>query len=414
MAKRAHGEGSLIKRSGCRFWYASYYDQSGRQIRVSTKTEVKQEALGILRKLMGDRDHGLAPVSDMRKITYSDLRRALLDNYVVKGNRSLTVRADASETIVGLKQLDEFFGYKEGTDADGKRFVENPGRALPQITSDVAAEFTRKRRADGAGPAMINRSLQCLRRMLNLAKEQNKIQNVPKIYLLKEPPARKGFLEPAKFAELVMLLPTHLRPLITFLYWCGVRKGEALSIEWTQVDLERRLINLEEDQTKSGEPRVVPLPSVLVNLLSEITPKVGKVFSAENLRTEWETACAACGLGTRVKVEGTQRERNDRKNPRTVRYSWHKYTGLIVHDLRRSAVRNLRKAGVPEGIIMKISGHKTRDVFERYNITNTDDISAAMRQLETASLDNAKLVQNAPRAAKRNGGKMLKAKKMGA
>lgn len=388
MAKRAHGEGSLLKRSGCRYWYAQYYDQTGKQIRVSTKTEVKQEALGVLRKLMGDRDRGLAPITDARKIMYSDLRRALLDNYIVKGNRTLQIRADDTETIVGLKQLDDFFGYKETT-KDGKRSIANPGVSVAQITTDVASDFTRKRRAAGAGPAMINRSLQCLRRMLNLARETNKIQNVPKIYLLKEPPARKGFLEQAKFAELSNLLPIHLQPLILFLYWCGVRKGEALSIEWAQVDLENRIIRLDEDQTKSGEARIVPLPAVLVNCLRETTPKVGKVFSDTNLRTSWETACAACGLGTREKVEGPE-------------YTWHRYKGLIVHDLRRSAVRNLRRAGVPETVAMKISGHKTRHVFERYNIVSTDDVTAAMRSVESASLqgrrkDSAKLVQNRPR-----------------
>jgi integrase len=389
MTKRAHGEGSLLKRKGCRLWYAQYYDATGKQVRVSTKTDVKQEALGVLRKLMGDRDRGLAPITDARKIMYSDLRRALLDNYVVKGNRTLQIRADTTETIVGLKQLDDFFGYKEATDKDGKRFVENPGVSVAQITTDVASDFTRKRRAQGAGPAMINRSLQCLRRMLNLAQESKKIQFVPKIYLLKEPPARKGFLEGKKFEELVNLLPTHLQPLILFLYWCGVRKGEALSIEWPQVDLDGRVIRLEEEQTKSGEARIVPLPAVLVNLLTEATPKVGKVFSDTNLRTEWEKACAACGLGTREKVE-------------TKDYTWHRYRGLIVHDLRRSAVRNLRRAGVPETVAMKISGHKTRHVFERYNIVSTDDVTNAMRLVESSSLatgkkDSAKLVQNRPR-----------------
>jgi hypothetical protein len=149
---------------------------------------------------------------------------------------------------------------------------------------------------------------------------------------------------------------------------------------------------LEEEQTKSKEPRIVPLPAVLVNLLTETTPKVGRVFADTNLRTEWEKACAACGLGTREKVKGKD-------------YTWHSYKGLLVHDLRRSAVRNLRRAGVPETLAMKISGHKTRDVFERYNIVSTDDISEAMRQLETASLPprkpvrsvSAKLVQNQPR-----------------
>jgi hypothetical protein len=167
--------------------------------------------LGELRRLMGDRDRGLASLADARKIMYSDLRRALLDNYVVKGNRTLFTRADDTETIVGLKHLDDFFGYKEGT-KDGKRYIENPGVSVAQITTDVASNFTRKRRAQGAGPAMINRSLQCLRRMLNLAHEQRKIQFVPKVYLLKEPPARKGFLEADKFEGLLALLPTHLRP----------------------------------------------------------------------------------------------------------------------------------------------------------------------------------------------------------
>jgi hypothetical protein len=120
---------------------------------------------------------------------------------------------------------------------------------------------------------------------------------------------------------------------------------------------------------------VVRLSGVLVAVLQEMNPKVGPVFSDTNLRTEWEKACAACGLGVREKVEGPA-------------YTWHKYTGLIVHDLRRSAVRNLRLAGVSESETMKITGHKTATVFRRYNIVSPDDVSAAMRKLETASLEN--------------------------
>jgi hypothetical protein len=114
---------------------------------------------------------------------------------------------------------------------------------------------------------------------------------------------------------------------------------------------------------------------VLVAALRETNPKVGPVFSDTNLRTEWEKACAACGLGTREKVKETA-------------YTWHRYSGLIVHDLRRSAVRNLRMAGVSESEIMRITGHKTATVFRRYNIVSPDGVSAAMRKLETASLMN--------------------------
>ena len=61
-------------------WYAQYY-QDGRQVRVSTKTEVKQEAIATLRKLMGDRDNGLTPISAVRRLRYADLRQALIDSY---------------------------------------------------------------------------------------------------------------------------------------------------------------------------------------------------------------------------------------------------------------------------------------------------------------------------------------------
>ena len=166
-----------------------------------------------------------------------------------------------------------------------------------------------------------------------------------------------------------------------------MRKNEALLIDWMQVNLERRLILLEEEQTKNGEPRVIPLPNVLVALLKKIEPKIGPVFDGTNLRTEWARACTAAGLG---KMEEQASESG---------WTWFKYTGLLVHDLRRSAVRNLRIAGVPENVAMKISGHKTRSVFDRYNIVSTEDVTAAMRRVDAANAKalprfSAKLVQN--------------------
>src|SRR6266404_1434637 len=106
--RRERGSGGLIKIRGCRWWYAQFYRQ-GRQIRVSTKTEVKEEAKKTLRRLMGDTERGITPENELRKVRYSDLRAALLQNYVERGNKSLQTMADGSETVWGLKPLDDFF-----------------------------------------------------------------------------------------------------------------------------------------------------------------------------------------------------------------------------------------------------------------------------------------------------------------
>src|SRR5207245_11182098 len=107
----------------------------------------------------------------------------------------------------------------------------------------------------------------------------------------------QGFLAREQVERLLAALPEDLRPLITFLYYCGVRLGEAQQIEWSQVDLAAGLIRLEDEQTKTGEARIVPLPDVLIQMLAAMEPKPGAVFCTRNLRKSWNKACVAAGLG---------------------------------------------------------------------------------------------------------------------
>jgi integrase len=372
MAKRAKGEGGLFKVKGTKNWKCQYYDESGKQIRVTTGTPIKQEALAFLRKLMGDNDRGLVSVTELKKITYGDLRAGLIANYVEKGNSSLIQNDGGDESIVGLKALDEFFGFR----------VDNPGVPFTKITTDRARQFAKQRMKEGLSTATVNRSLACLRRMLAIAHEESKIQHVPKIRFLKEPPARKGFLTEERFEALLNILPTHLRPLILLLYWCGVRLGEAQRIEWPQVNLDAGIIHLAEDQTKNSEARDIPLPSVLMDILSAVESKSGRVFDDTNLRVEWGKACELVGEGKRVKEVSKSGN------------IWYRYKGLIVHDLRRSAVRNLvTVGGVAEKVAMKISGHKTRDVFDRYHIVSTADVTDAMQKVAVAKARASKKAQ---------------------
>ncbi len=379
MAKRERGTGGLIKIKGCRFWYAQIYDKYGKQRRTSTKTTVKQEAQSFLRNLLTDKDRGVQFVGDLNKIRYGDLRAALLQNYTEKGNKSLQVMEDGTETIWGLKALDDFFEYEPAS--EGK--PEKPGLPVSRITTDTAREFAKKRLAKGAANDTINGSLALLRRMFSIAHEEGKIQVKPKIRLLKHGTPRKGFLARADFDKVLSHFPKTLKPIITFLYYCGVRLGEATQIVWEQVNLDEALIRLEGEQTKNSEPRTIPLPDVLIAMLKRL-PKHGPVFDATNLRKVWHKACTDAGLGTLTKVEG-------KPDPR--------YNGLTIHDLRRSAIKNLMKAGVNEKVAMSISGHKTRDVFDRYHIVDTEDVVEAMRRVQRAAKET-NLVPNGERTVK--------------
>jgi integrase len=383
--RRAKGEGSLLLLKGCKIFYAQFY-QNGKQVRVSTGKKVKQEALTELRRLMGRAEQGLVPVTELRKITYGQLREALIANYQEKGNRTLYQTVDGVETIGGLKALDTFFGFTD----------KNPGPPVTTITTDTGRAFAKRQLAAGFSTATINRSLACLRRMLAIAREDGKLQSVPFIRLLKEPPARRGFVTQKQFDELLAALPSHLCPLVQFLYWCGCRLGEARAIQWEQVNLKERIIRLEADQTKNETARVIPLPSLVAEELSRIEPKTGTVFDATNLRTEWARACTAVGLGKMEKQESDEGNK------------WQRYTGLIIHDLRRSAIRNMVAAGNPENWCMAISGHKTASVFRRYAIVSTADITTAMQRVEAVTLKasakriGVKTVKSLP-AAKRVG-----------
>src|ERR1700694_5822389 len=155
MPKRERGTGGLFKLKGCRFWYAQIYSSDGQPKRISTRTEVKQEAQHVLRNLLVDRDKGNPFLGDSRKVKYEDLRSALITNYVERGNKSLEVLADGKETIWGLKAVDTFF-------------KDYP---VTRITTDSAREFAQSLLKAGNANGTVNRSLALLRRMLSIAHE---------------------------------------------------------------------------------------------------------------------------------------------------------------------------------------------------------------------------------------------------
>jgi integrase len=179
--------------------------------------------------------------------------------------------------------------------------------------------------------------------------------------VLKEAAPRKGFLEHADYQKLRQELPEHLRPALAMGYYTGMRLGEILGLRWANVDLANAEVRLDPGTTKNDEPRTVPLAGELLAML--------KIEREKNPAGEFVFTRAGQPVGTFYKAWKSATKRAG-------------LPGLLFHDLRRTGVRNLVRAGVPERVAMAISGHKTRAVFERYNIVSGRDLKEAATKLE--------------------------------
>jgi integrase len=188
--------------------------------------------------------------------------------------------------------------------------------------------------------------------------------------MLEENNVRKGFFEHDEYLRMKEALREEIRPLLVFAYYTGCRKGEILSLRWDQVDLAERLVRLHPGTTKNDEPRVIPIDGELYDMLETQKrrrdaecPGCDFVFVRDgkqirNFRKSWDQACIQAQL---VDSSGA--------------------AARMFHDLRRTGVRNLIRAGVPEKTAMAISGHKTRSVFDRYNIVSEGDLKDAAAKL---------------------------------
>jgi integrase len=343
---RLRGTGSVFGKKGTRFLYISYYSSNGVQIQESTKSESRQVAEAMLRDRLSKVEQGL-PVEELKTLRYKDLKTALLTDYKIKGNKTF----EEEGKFGGLAHLDDFFG----------------NQLVRSITSDSWKKFVQRRQQAGAANGTINRARSLLVRMFNIAKRDGKLSHIPHFMRLREAQPRNGFLTPVEFTKLRDEVPEHLRPLLVFLYFTGCRLGAAQSVKWNQIEFrnDRALLSLEGFQTKNDEPLTLPLPKELHDELKAMKRSSGLVFDTRNLRKSFQTACVKVGLGVKTGPKPWQ------------------YKGLLIHDLRRSGVRNLIRSGVHRTIAMRVSGHKTEAVFERYNISDSADLLDAMTKVES-------------------------------
>jgi integrase len=392
--QRPRGTGRIFKPRGCRFWYVKWW-QDGRQLCESSKSQTKQVAESMSRERLGRADKGQTPVQEQRRVTYAQLRQKLFDSYHTKKNRSLQTMADGSETIWGLKPLDDFMGYAPAT----LGAPEKPGAAAINIDTTMMRRFVRERRAEGVSDGTILSSLRLLRRMFHLATEKanasgkSLLDAVPDFELPTKPGARLDFLREPEMLALLNELPAHLHAFVKFLFYQGVRSGEAEQITWGQIDVGRAIFFLDAERNKTGNSRVKALADHTVQALKKLTPGASDdlVFDTTNYKKRFRRAClklkfayigwqcGQCGMT----VKASEKEKQVCKDCHCPMHFG--YIGMTTHGFRRSMIVYYRDSGIPDAIIMAMSGHTSLDVYRDYSVSDLQSQREAQRKAAVKS-----------------------------
>jgi integrase len=315
--------------------------RAGREDRTggAQETEISSSATGA--QQLGYDVGQVGPEAE--RLTVEDVLRALEAQYELEGK-------ERARSQSHMQHLRDYFGIE---------------RAIT-VTTERITNYQRFRREHGAADATSNRELRILRRAFNLAVDQGKFAKsaVPKFVLLSEVHAvREGFVDKGQFQAIVNQLgDPDVKDYVQWGFWTGMRKGEIAKLTWAAFDKETWALTLPGRSAKGKKPRTLALTGSMRDIMKRrvaarrldcplIFHRDGQPF--KSFQKAWRNACKNAGV-----------------------------SGLLFHDLRRTAIRNMVRAGIDKTVARTISGHRTESVFERYNVTNNDDLKAAAIQLE--------------------------------
>ena len=341
--RRPRGTGRIYQQKGSAVWWIKFYP-NGEPFRESTGTSDKRKATRALNLRLAEVTMGKFLGPNIERIGIEELAQDFLRDYRVNGKASL----DDVEARWRL-HIKPFFGSLRAS----------------QVTSSLLNAYVDKRQVAGAQNATINRELAALKRMFNLGRKATapKVVFVPAFLRLAENNVRQGFLEDAQYEKLLESCPElWFQTVVELGATYGWRIDELKKLRVNQIELANWVIRLHPGTTKNKEGREVKMTKIVQTLLTlcvegkgpedyVLTRPSGKRL--KDFRGTWERACKAAGV-----------------------------PNLLFHDLRRTAARNYRRAGIAEGVIMKIGGWKTRSVFERYAIVSHADVEDAVVKLE--------------------------------
>jgi len=348
MKRQQRGLGFVYQRkTGLRWWIQ--YNSRGKCHRESSRLTNRADAVKLLRQRISEVQAGKTVGNAVNRTTFDDLANLILDDYNANGRKGVRRLGYA------LKPLREFFSAET---------------LAVNLTPDRATKYAVHRQSQGIANATINNELNALKRAFTLALRAGKVAARPHIALLHVDNARQGFFVAAEYRAVLAALPEYLRPVIQVGYATGWRiTSELLTRTWKNVDLKDGWLRLEPGEGKTGQGREFPLASDLLALFQAQREYVRQIERAQDriipwvfvhpdgsrirdFRTAWKAACKMAAVA-----------------------------GRIPHDLRRTAVRNLERAGVPRSAAMKMTGHKTESVYRRYAIVDESMLHDAVAKL---------------------------------
>ena len=369
------GSGRIFKQKDSRFLACAYYVR-GKEIRQSTgetdPAKARQFLKNKLNEVGADKIGARRFISPSQEnVKVADLLDALEADCRLRGIFSPQVQSK-------LKFLREHFR--------GWRALEVTGASVDRFIAEM-------KDADYA-VATINRHTGILRQAFKLAVKRGQLTAVPDIRNMSEAGnERQGFFGDAEFKAVESHLPKYLRDFARFAYLTGWRKAEIASLRWEDVD--GNCVRLRGVNAKNGQGRQVILRGGLAELIER--RKAAKQIERDNtivlsayifhldgepvgdFRKAWWTACVAAHVGQFI-CEKCHQPVSGHRCERCSADVY--YLGRLFHDLRRTAVRNAVRAGVQERVAMQMSGHKTRSIFDRYNIVNETDLRDAMDRVQ--------------------------------
>jgi integrase len=333
------GDGHIFQKKGSKNWYIVYYF-NGKRYEESCGAPDKRVAGRLLRQRLKEarKPNFVSPAKE-KGYTLDDMLEIVRQESERKQNRAF------KNVKYCFRHLQEGFKFHRVID----------------ITSEKIPPYGEQRFKEGASRATVNRELTALGHGFRLMIEKRMVSTMPVIKLYREDNTRKGFIDIGDLNAVLEKIPNpNVRDLVEFLYHSGWRQIEGLMFQWSWID--QNMIRIPAEYSKTKEPRRLPIVGRLMDILER-----------------------------RQKVRRLDCPYVFHRNGKPIKYfrkafyvaaAQIEHPSLRPHDMRRSAVRNFRRAGLSESEGMMLSGHKTRSVYERYNILDDRDAIEAMQKVQ--------------------------------